>query len=371
MHIVWISPNNDPHHFGRGRKIRILLDDIYTYTAKIKFVPGEIINRDTVKLKASEKIPDNLDNLVWDYIGDSGNIQIVALVKVFTDELKKQNLDIEAIEPVSYSLARMAQSITPTIIVYNSERPLLIALEKSKIVAVETFDKPIEEKDFANFVSYTKDFFTADLSKIIVSGNLGFQIAPQEGVIVETRILDPIEGLRRKNDLKKIDSQNLILTLGTSLKRSIIRLLILLLVLSIALLAGVFVFKNYKNFSNISPTKKIATPTVFPTQIPTATPTQAQKKNYQISVLNGSGITGEAKKVADILTAMGLQVSKTGNADNANYQQTVIQYKDTVDPNFIDTIDTELKKLYTVNKQVVNNNTEPSDVIVIIGKLKK
>lgn len=360
-------PASEPKRFGRGGRTRILVDDSFAYSTQIKFTEGELINRETVKQKVSEKIPDSLDNLIWDFVGTDGNVQVVGLINNVVDQIKNQKLKIEAIEPVSYSLARFVQSSDPTIIVYNSDRSLLIAVEKHRVAAVETFSKEIEEKDIQNFIAYTKEIFTNSLSRIIVSGNLGFDLKI-ENVTIENKILDPVESLRKKTDLRGSDSQSLILIVNGVHKSSFLKWFLLVIIFLGMLASGYFIFKNHKN---IFPQKKIpiSIPTLKPTIIPT--PTIEEKKVYQVSVLNGSGITGEARKVADSLTALGLEVGNIGNAPNSNYQQTVISYKENVQSSFIDTIDTELQKNYTVIKQVVNNNTEQSDVTVIIGKLKK
>lgn len=361
-------PGDEPKHFGRGGKTRILLDDSFTYSTRIKFSEGELVDRETVKQKVSEKIPDSLDNLVWDFIGADGYVQVVGLVGSVVDQIKSQKLKIEAIEPVSYSLARFVPNSDPTIIVYNSDRSLLIAVEEHRVIAVKAFSKEIDEKDVQDFIGYSKEIFSNNLSRIIISGNLGFDLK-QENTIIENKILDPVDSLRKKTDLKGSDSQSLILMVDGVHKSFLLKWFLLAMIFIVILASGFFVFKNYKN---IFPVKKVIIPTSVPTKIPTPIPSKVEeKKIYQISVLNGSGITGEAKKVADSLIALGLEVSNVGNADNSNYQETIIRYRENVQANFINTIDTELKKNYTVTRQVVSNNTEQSDVTVIIGKLKK
>ncbi len=47
-----------------------------------------------------------------------------------------------------------------------------------------------------------------------------------------------------------------------------------------------------------------------------------------VTVLNGSGTAGAADSVADVLRAAGYRISRTGNADNFRYAQTVVQAKD-------------------------------------------
>jgi hypothetical protein len=57
----------------------------------------------------------------------------------------------------------------------------------------------------------------------------------------------------------------------------------------------------------------ISTPTVAPKQV-------LVRSEWSFEVLNGSGVAGAAKKVADQLIALGYQVVETGNADKQTYK---------------------------------------------------
>lgn len=92
------------------------------------------------------------------------------------------------------------------------------------------------------------------------------------------------------------------------------------LTLMIFLISGlVFVF-YLKN----SITKKVS-----PIQltVETASPPSApvfDKSEWFLEVLNGSGISGAAKKSAEKLAGAGFKVIKIGNADKSNYPQTEV-----------------------------------------------
>lgn len=57
----------------------------------------------------------------------------------------------------------------------------------------------------------------------------------------------------------------------------------------------------------------ISTPTVAPKQV-------LLRSEWSFEVLNGSGVAGAAKKVADQLTSLGYKVVETGNADKQTYK---------------------------------------------------
>lgn len=90
----------------------------------------------------------------------------------------------------------------------------------------------------------------------------------------------------------------------------------------ILLLAGGY-FAKVRNV--IQPTPVI-TPAPIPTPAPTSQPV-LNRSDWSLEILNGSGVTGAAKKLADKIQPLGYPVVKTGNADKDNYSRTQILVK--------------------------------------------
>lgn len=69
-----------------------------------------------------------------------------------------------------------------------------------------------------------------------------------------------------------------------------------------------------------------ASPTPFATPTLTPTPTSSPliRSDWSLEVLNGSGVSGLAKKIASELRDLGYPVVKVGNADQQTYQTTEI-----------------------------------------------
>lgn len=116
-----------------------------------------------------------------------------------------------------------------------------------------------------------------------------------------------------------------------------------------ALVAGVFIYRqgiiksgaNNQNTSISLPTsieesKLSSSPSSSPSATPTSEVLDASK--YSIEVLNGSGILGEAAKAKGLLEQEKFIVSSIGNADQSNYQKTIIQAKKTVLKEFLDNL---------------------------------
>lgn len=121
---------------------------------------------------------------------------------------------------------------------------------------------------------------------------------------------------------------------------------------------------------------KLNNPTPSPTPIATLaspTPTPADKQTdltkYLITILNGSGIAGEAAKVKDILEEAGFKVGSTANAKTYDYAKTEISTKTTVEADFVKSLATALGKTYQI-ADPATSSAQTSPVIVTVGNLK-
>ncbi len=110
---------------------------------------------------------------------------------------------------------------------------------------------------------------------------------------------------------------------------------LLLTVVLIIILVGVGVIFRHKINSFIKKVEPTPTPSAILAVTPTPTPNPLIRTDWSLEVQNGSGVTGEAKKVSDKLTTLGYPVVKSGNADKQTYQTTAVfvkkEFKDKID----------------------------------------
>jgi hypothetical protein len=102
------------------------------------------------------------------------------------------------------------------------------------------------------------------------------------------------------------------------------------------------------------------------TTTPTSTSAAEVDKSLKISILNGSGILGQAKKLADTLAEAGWLNTTTGNADNFNYQNLTLHYQS----NYV-AVAEELKKLLAVDYATITLEEKVGLVVpveVVIGR---
>jgi hypothetical protein len=144
--------------------------------------------------------------------------------------------------------------------------------------------------------------------------------------------------------------------------------ILLIFIIAIVLLVGIFVYRQgllKKVTVNITPA---ATPT--PTVTVEPTPAVVDLTKYEVEILNGSEVTGEAAKQKDNLETAGFTVSSVGNADNSDYTDTIIKAKADVDSAFIAKLKSVLNDTFTVGPVQSLSSDAAVPVQVILGTQK-
>ena len=109
-------------------------------------------------------------------------------------------------------------------------------------------------------------------------------------------------------------------------------------------------------------------PTVTPTVNSVDKTTGLDRSKLSIIVQNGSGEEGIAGKAESILKNLGYDVVSTGNADNFNYANVVIQVK-AARSDYLDLLKTDLGLSYTIGSNSADlPDSFSSNALVIIGK---
>lgn len=102
------------------------------------------------------------------------------------------------------------------------------------------------------------------------------------------------------------------------------------------------------------------------TPAPTKSPEPVKKDDVSIEVLNGTGISGEAKLLSDKLKTLGYSDITSGNASSTDNTETTVTFSKTLSQLVQDEIKKELDSFYkTVN--IKTSSTQKSDVVVVTG----
>jgi hypothetical protein len=177
---------------------------------------------------------------------------------------------------------------------------------------------------------------------------------------------------------------------GPQTKRPVNKRFIYLVMMIIVLLVVFFSYKIFgtKNKGTISQNTAVTIPTASPqisntvtttpifTTTPNATPTinpvdkssGLDRSKLSVTIQNGNGEEGVAGKSSDILKNLGYDVISTGNADNFDYVNVVIQVKST-DIKYLDLLKKDLGLSYTIGTNSADlPDSFSSSALVIIGK---
>lgn len=152
-------------------------------------------------------------------------------------------------------------------------------------------------------------------------------------------------------------------------------ILFLLLIIIIGIGAAQFFSANSDKLKDAIPTaiefeetSEIApspTPELQPTVTATPSANTADKSSISIVILNGSGVSGAARKLSDTLTELGYSVESTGNADSSDYESTEISISNTK-KGMLDALKKDLEEEYTIG-ETTTNYTGEGDARIIIG----
>lgn len=118
-----------------------------------------------------------------------------------------------------------------------------------------------------------------------------------------------------------------------------------------------------------TPTQKpSSTITPRPTTNPKDKATGLDRSTLSLEVQNGSGVVGAASKASDLLKSFGYNVIRTGNADNFDYDKTIIQIKSDK-TSFLSLLKKDLEGSYVIGSASASLSASASaDAIVIVGK---
>lgn len=126
-----------------------------------------------------------------------------------------------------------------------------------------------------------------------------------------------------------------------------------------------------------TPTPEVST-TPSPTEKPSATPKPSinpidkasglDRSKLSVHVLNGSGTAGASKKAGDLLEGLGYNITQISNADNFNYDKTVIQVT-SEKSDYLALLKKDLSGSYTIGTSSADlTGGSNYQAVVIVGK---
>lgn len=219
---------NLPDFFNQYKKsikgpTRLLLSDDFVYIVLLSFSRNIILNPNIIRQKAQEYIPEDLNQTVWDFReifsppsskGEERKVQVASVVKNLFEDLAKilvkENIHIEAIEFLSFSLLRLHQASEITLFVYIYDKAYLSLIQNNTVLSTERVTLPMDKDKMNKFIAFTKEVLGSQPKKIIFYGNSeGINLKEYENKNYKAEIQDisPTTSLAYKKDLKDNDQE--------------------------------------------------------------------------------------------------------------------------------------------------------------------
>ena len=329
----------------KSKKVRILLNDVFSYVIRLKVPVGmnKAEERIFVSGEISEKIPEFLNDRDWDYKEINFNMTSRSGVE---ESVK----DVLVFSPVKYLLDLLSKVVNKTGIEVEAVEPVEIAITRNSnpIIGLALKDDlNREDKEELN-IYITRSKKEPELKEIIKSENSELQT---DSVIVPNTESKP-EVVPKKN-------HNLII------------LIILVVFALVSTLAGIYLF-IFNNRNKLTETQIIqtSTPAQSPTSSPTPSEMQVDLSVYKVEVLNGTGVSGEAAYVAQLLQGAGFENVKTADASSKGNKKTQIEVKQEILSGIVDAIVGALSSEFDVATQSAVLKVSEFDIRIIVGSRK-
>ena len=196
-------------------------------------------------------------------------------------------------------------------------------------------------------------------------------LAMETESVAATRDPNPILGILKKPDIKGDDDE--VLNLSTEPdegnKKMPIKTIGLIIFLGLLLLGGVVgaikLISSVSNDDKKAPMVTVTIPTVVPAEVSPTITSIKEWVNLMVVVQNGTAQAGLASKKANILKEGGIISVESGNADNKDYQSSVLIFKDEIIKEHYQKKFTDLIAVDEKNIRV--DNSIEDDVVFILG----
>jgi hypothetical protein len=146
--------------------------------------------------------------------------------------------------------------------------------------------------------------------------------------------------------------------------------ILFIFIIAAVLLAGVFAYKQGM-FKGAGEKTKVVSVSPAPTSAVTPSPVKTvDLTKYEVEILNGSEVDGEASRQKTNLEGEGFTISSIGNADNTDHTDTIIEAKAEVSKDFIAKLKSVLDSTFTVGETQSLSEDSSVPVVVILGTKK-
>lgn len=151
-----------------------------------------------------------------------------------------------------------------------------------------------------------------------------------------------------------------------SKKRSVFLAFLVGVILGVLIMVGIgyFAGKDEGDVRELSPE-----PTAAAELSPEPTKEEVNFSEYEVQVLNGSGVSGAAAGVKGLISGLSFEDISTGNADSSEETETTVQLKEVVPVSVFEKIKETLTDYEVVKGEVLEEDGD-YDVVITVGAKK-
>lgn len=282
----------------------------------------------------------------------------------FRQAISTSKIKVDLVESFSTAICRYFDKNKLVFLIYQD---LLVLLFNRTPIFCQVLSKKISQNDIDKFLSLSQERFKTLPQEVFFSppGDVAFNQFDFKGIVPNYIDIDPIKGIINSPNVSGSDSSTsrLEVKINHSSPPKILLIIPILTLLTILFVIFSDRLLPVKNSDlQINPVIS-TTPTLTPT------PTSIDLSQFKVSVLNGTGIAGQAGQIVELITPVGFTVDKTGNAANYDFSATTIQTKKTVPSEVIQKLQQAIKTDFPsqLSTQPLPD-TSDYDIIVTTGK---
>jgi len=356
-------------------RFRLLLADDFITINSFLIDPKETKKRSLVQNRAQPLFSENLSQTIWDYkiVSSQNNaklVQVVAVSKAFFDQLRlvicNTKIKIELLQSFSTSLSQFLPKNNLSLLIYQDL--LVISLNQNPVFS-QIIGKSLSQKEIDSAFSFCQEKLRSTPQNVFFApvGDIDFNQYDFHGLKPEYTNINPLESLANPKNIDGPDATTSKLEVEpTTVISNFPKILLVIPILT--LLAVLFIVFSDKIIPSKNKNDQIS-PVISVT--PTAVPTIASLdvKSLSIEVLNGTGTSGEAAKITDLLSKNNFVVKKAGNAVNFKFTKTQVQVKASVSKDALDLLTKSLGTEYSPQVSATKlTSSSDYDIIITTGK---
>lgn len=353
-------------------KFRIILSDDFISVSSLLLPPKESKKRSQIQAKFQPTISQDLSQTVWDYkiVARHNHFNLVQLIftpskffDIFRQAIVDAKIKIDLLESFSTVICRFLPAKELTFLVYQD---LLVLSFNRTPVYTHLLTKKFSQSDIDQVFEFTRQHFQTLPQQILFSptGDIAFNQFNFNNLQPTYTNINPLKGIIHSTNSVGSDAETSRLEIPKNPpKSSSLAKLMFFIPLIILLSIVIFVVVNQNIPKSNSNSQLTPTPTAV------ATPTPKPVSSFKIQVLNGTGTSGEAGKVTDLLAENNFKVESVGNASNYDFTQTQIEIKASVPQDIVDLLKKSLNAKYP--PKILDTNLDEAsefDIIITTGR---